>query len=316
MKNKMKKQKYLVIGGAGFIGSNLVDKLVELKHQVIVLDNLSTGKKENINPKAKFIKADIRNLKQILPVFRNIDGVFLLAALPIVQYSIEYPIETNKNNIEGILNALIASQKAKVKRVVYSASSSAYGNPEKLPLKEDFRARPMSPYGLQKYVGEEYCRLFSLIHNLETVSLRYFNVYGPRMTDKGAYVTVMSFFLRQLASHQPLTITGDGKQTRDFTNVDDVVRANILAMNSRKVGRGEVINIGAGRNYSVNEIAKMFIQRFFGQNVKFSDKVKYIPARLEPRHTLADITLAKKLLGWRPKIKLEDGIKEILNIGA
>jgi len=297
----MKNKKYLVIGGAGFIGSHIVDRLTQLKHRVIVLDNLSTGKKENVNPRAKFIKTDIRNLKQISPFFKNIDGVFLLAALPRVQYSIDYPIKTNRNNIEGILNVLIASQKANVKRIVYSSSSSIYGQPKKLPTKESCMPNPLSPYGLQKYAGEEYCRLLSLIHGIETVSLRYFNVYGHRMDDQGAYVTVMSVFLKQIAKNQPLTITGDGSQTRDFTHINDVIKANILAMTSKKVGRGETINIGSGKKYSINQIAKMF-----------SNKVKYIPFRIEPHDTLADISLAKKLLGWQPKVKLEEGIRELL----
>lgn len=300
MKNKSKKY-YLVIGGAGFIGSHLADRLIKDGHSVTVIDNLSTGKRENVNPQAKFVKRDIRNLRQIVPLFKNIDGVFLLAALPRVQYSIDYPAKTNRNNVNGILNVLIASQKANVKRIVYSSSSSIYGNPEKLPLQESFKPNPLSPYGLQKYVGEEYCRLFSLIHGLETVSLRYFNVYGPRMSGKGAYASVMPVFLKQLAKNQSLTITADGTQTRDFTNVSDVVRANISAMNSKKVGQGEAINIGSGKNYSINQIAKMF-----------GDKIKYIPARIEPHDTLADISLAKKLLGWQPKVKLEEGIKKIL----
>jgi nucleoside-diphosphate-sugar epimerase len=297
----MKNKKYLVIGGAGFISSHLVDKLIQLKHRAIVLDNLSTGKKENINPRAKFVKKDIRNLKQISPFFKNIDGVFLLAALPRVQYSIDYPVETNRNNIEGILNVLIASQRANVKRIVYSSSSSIYGQPEKLPTKESSMPNPSSPYGLQKYAGEEYCRLFSTIHGLETVSLRYFNVYGPRMDDQSAYATVIAIFLKQIAKNQPLTITADGTQTRDFTYCSDVVRANILAMKSKKVGQGEAINIGGGKNYSINQITKMF-----------SDKVKYIPSRIEPHDTLADISLAKKLLGWQPKVKLEEGIRKLL----
>jgi len=299
MKNKRKK--YLVVGGAGFIGSHLADKLINLKHQVIVLDNLSTGKKENINSKAKFIKADIRNLKQITPHFKNIDGVFLLAALPRVQYSIKYPAKTNRNNVNGTLNVLIASQQAKVKRLIYSASSSVYGDSKKLPLKETFKTNPQSPYGLHKFIGEEYCRIFSEIYGLETVSLRYFNVYGSRTDDKGAYALVLSIFLKQKAKNQPLTITGDGAQTRDFTHVSDVVKANILAMNSKKVGQGEKINIGAGKNYSINQIAKMI-----------GNKIKYIAPRIEPHDTLADISLAKKLLNWKPEIKLDQGIKKLL----
>jgi len=300
MTNKEVK-KYLVVGRAGFIGSNLTNKLIKLGHRIIVLDNLSTGKAENVNPKAKFIKADIKNLKQISPYFKNVDGVFLLAALPRVQYSIDYPIKTNRNNIEGVLNVLIASQKNKVKRVVYSSSSSIYGDNDNLPLKENFNPNPLSPYGLQKYVGEEYCKLFSYIYDLETVSLRYFNVYGPNADDKGAYALVISKFIKQFKQNKPLTITGDGNQTRDFTHVYDVVKANILAMNSKKVGRGETINIGGGNNYSVNKLAKMI-----------SKNVKYIDPRTEPYDNLADISLAKKLLNWQPKIKLEKGIKELI----
>lgn len=303
MKNQSKAKKYLVIGGAGFIGSHLTNKLINLKHKVTVLDNLSTGKRENVNSKAKFVKADIRNLKQITPYFKNIDGVFLLAALPRVQYSIKYPTKTNRNNVNGTLNVLVASQQAKVKRLIYSASSSVYGDSKKLPLKETFVANPQSPYGLHKFIGEEYCRIFSEIYGLETISLRYFNVYGPGADDKGAYALVFSIFLKQKAKNQSLTITGDGTQTRDFTHVSDVVKANILAMDSKKVGlgQGEKINIGAGKNYSINYIAKMF-----------SNKVKYIDARIEPHSTLADNTLAKKLLNWQPRVKLEDGIKELL----
>jgi len=300
MKNK-KIKKYLVIGGAGFIGSHLSDRLLNLKNQVTILDNLSTGKKKNINPKAKFFKADIRNLKQILPYFKNIDGVFLLAALPQVEYSINYPRESNENNLNGTLNVLVASQQAKVKKIVYSSSSAIYGNTKKTPIKEIFKSNPLSPYALQKLAGEEYCRLFSLIHNLETVSLRYFNVYGTRMNNKGAYINVISIFINQLTKKQPLTITGNGKQTRDFVHINDVVEANILAMNSKKTKQGEVINIGSGKSYSINKIANMF-----------SSKIKYITRRLEPYKTLADISLAKKLLNWEPKVKLKQGIKEII----
>ena len=293
--------KYLVTGGAGFIGSNLVDELIKLGNEVIVLDNLSTGKKENINPKAKFIKADIRNLEEIRPAFEGIDGVFHLAAMPRVQFSIENPAETNEINVNGVLNVLIASRDAKVKKVVYSASCSVYGNTEVLPTHENIKPNPISPYGLQKYIGEEYCRLFSLIYGLTTVSLRYFNVYGWRMADSGAYLTVIKVFLNQKAAGKPLTITGDGNQTRDFTHIRDVARANILAMQSLNIGKGEAINIGAGKNYSVNQIADLI-----------GGEKKYIEPRIEPKHTLADISLAKKLLNWEPREKLEEAIKELL----
>lgn len=290
----------LVTGGAGFIGSNLVDALVGRGDRVRVIDNLSNGKKENVNPKAELIVEDICNFKKIAPYFKNIDVVFHLAALPRVQFSIKYPKETNDTNINGTLNVLLAARDAGVKRVVYSSSSSVYGDNLNLPLKEEYKPTPMSPYGLQKLVGEEYNRIFPIFYNLETVSLRYFNVYGPRMNEEGAYTTVIAIFLRQKKNGEPFTITGDGTQTRDFTHVRDVVRANILAATSDKVGKGEVINIGAGRNFSVNQIAEMI-----------GGPTVHIEPRIEPHDTLADNSLAKKLLGWEPREKIEEGIAEL-----
>lgn len=297
----MMTKKYLVTGGAGFIGSNLVDALVKAGHKVTVLDNLSTGKKTNLNPKAKFIKADICDLKKIKPAFKGIDGVFHIAAIPRVQLSIEQPLETNEANVTGTLNVLLAAKDAGVKRIVYSASSSAYGDATTFPLQENLPPRPMSPYGLQKYIGEEYARLFALLYGFPTVSLRYFNVYGPRMADSGAYLTVIKAFLMMKAAGKPLTITGDGTQTRDFTHVFDVVAANMLAMESPNVGHGEVMNIGSGKNYSVNQIAE-----FIG------GKSTHIAARLEPHDTLADNSLAKKLIGWEPKEDLPSAIRKLL----
>lgn len=291
--------KTLVTGGAGFIGSNLVDELINQGNEVIVLDNLSTGKKENLNPKAKLVVADITNLEEIKPHFVGIDYVFHLAALPRVQWSIENPIESHNANINGTLNVMVAARDAKVKRLVYSASSSAYGDSSVLPLKEDLLPMPMSPYGLHKYVGEHYAHLFYLLYGLETVSLRYFNAYGPRMAFSGAYVTVISVFLQQKKEGKKMTITGDGTQTRDFTYVADIVNANILASQSSKVGKGEVINIGAGKNQSVNEIAKMLGGEF-----------EHIAPRIEPHDTLADNSKAKNLLDWQPKVNIEEGIKK------
>lgn len=293
--------KYLVTGGAGFIGSNLADTLINQGDKVVIIDNLSTGKKENINSQAEFINADIRNLEEIKPYFNGIDGVFHVAALPRVQLSVEKPIETNDANVNGTLNVLVAAKDAGVKRIVYSASSSAYGNSDVLPLKEDMKPQPMSPYGLQKYIGEEYGRIFNLFYGLEAVSLRYFNVYGPRMASEGAYLTVINNFLMQKARGEAMTITGDGEQTRDFTHVRDIVLANILAMHSDKVGKGEVINIGAGNNYSVNKIAELI-----------GGPVTRIAPRIEPKNTLADNSKAKKLLGWEPKENLEQAIKELM----
>ena len=291
--------KCLVTGGAGFIGSNLADELIKRGDEVIVIDNLSTGKKENINPKADFHKVDIRDLEKIKPLFAGIDYVFHLAAFARVQPSIEDPITANDINLNGTLNVLVAARDAKVKKVVYSASSSAYGDQEDMPSRENMPAHPLSPYGLQKYVGELYCRLFSDIYNLPTVSLRYFNIYGPRQLLEGAYCLVMGVFVRQRLNNEPMTITNDGEQRRDFTSVFDAVRANILAAESDDVGHGEVINIGSGKNYSVNELAKMI-----------GGPVKYGEIRVEPKETLADNSLAKELLGWEPRHELPLWLEE------
>lgn len=304
-KNGKKMGKAVVTGGAGFIGSNLTDSLVERGYEVHVIDSLIAGHREHVNKKATLHVLDITDLAAIEPVFKGAKYVFHLAALPRVQYSIEYPAETHATNVTGTQNVLIAAQKAGVKKVVYSASSSAYGDQKKLPLVESMEAMPKSPYGLHKYVGELYCRVWSEVYGLPTVSLRYFNVYGPRNSSEGAYALVIAKFLRQRAEGNPLTVTGDGKQTRDFTHVRDVVRANILAAESSKVGKGESINIGAGRNQSVNKIVELI-----------GGKVKHIPARFEPKNTLADNIRARKLLGWKPQVSIEDGIAELKEIAG
>ena len=294
------KGKAVVVGGAGFIGSHVVDALIEKGFAVEVIDDLSGGKRENVNTKAIFHKVDIRGLEAIKPIIRGATYVFHLAALPRVQYSIEHPAETNDVNVGGTINVLLAAKEGGVKRVVYSASSSAYGDQPTMPLVETMSANPKSPYGLQKYVGELYCKVWSEVYGLETVALRYFNVYGARLNPDGAYALAIGKFLKQRKEGKPITITGDGTQTRDFTHVRDAVRANLLASESKKVGKGEVLNIGAGRNFTINNLAKLI-----------GGKSVYIPARLEPHDTLADNKLAKKLLGWSPQIKLEDGIAEL-----
>ncbi len=293
--------KLLVTGGAGFIGSHLVDKLIEQGHEVVVIDNLSTGKKENLNSKAKFHKLDIRDLKKIKPVFKNVDRVFHLAAQPRIQPSIINPAESHSHNVVGTLNVLIAARDAKVKKFIYAASSSAYRDQENLPLREDMIPGPKNPYSVFKVVGEQYCKLFNELYGLPTVSLRYFNVYGPRQVCEGAYATVIVIFLKQTKASESLTIVGDGNQTRDFTHVQDVVRANILAAESNKVGKGEIINIGTGKKYSITKIASLI-----------GHKVVYIQPRPgEVQDTLADISLAKKLLAWQPEINIEQGIKKL-----
>jgi len=291
--------KLLVTGGAGFIGSNLVDELVREGHRVLIIDNLSLGKKEYLNPKAKFYKKDIRDYKSIKPIFRGVDGVFHLAAQPRIQPSIINPAYSFDNNVVGTFNVMLAAKENKVKKFVYSASSSAYGDQKTLPLRENMEPHPKNPYALFKYMGEEMSRLFQQLYGLPTVCLRYFNVYGERQSVEGAYSTVIGIFLKQKKDGKPLTIVGDGNQRRDFTYVKDVARANIMAIKSNKAV-GHLINIGSGKNYSVNEVAKMI-----------DDNHKYIPPRLgETKVTLADISLARKLLGWKPEVMLRDWLKK------
>jgi UDP-glucose 4-epimerase len=294
-------QKILVTGGAGFIGSHLVDKLIKLGYRVVVIDNLSTGKKENINKKAKFYKIDICSPK-IGEIFKKEkpEIVFHLAALPRVPLSVKDPVLTSRVNVLGTINIFKASADSKVKRVIFASSSSVYGDQKKLPLKEDMHPNPISPYGLQKYVCEQFAKLFSNLYKIPIVSLRYFNVYGPRIDFDSEYSLVIGKFLKLKAEGKPLTIYGDGNQTRGFCYVDDVVEANILAMESKKIRGGEVINIGSEKSHSINYLAKLI-----------GGKVKYLPPRPgDVLHTRADISLAKKLLNWSPKVSLEEGLEK------
>ena len=298
--------KYVVTGGAGFIGSNLVDRLVNQNHEVHVIDNFISGKKENCNENAKYHDINIAkevNLGIIEKVLDKCDTVFHCAALARVQPSIINPIKYEKNNTIGIMNMLKCSEHMGVRRFVYSASSSAYGSTKKLPSKESDKPNPISPYANQKYYGELCCKMFSKIYNIETVSLRYFNVYGERQNLGGAYATVVGIFLNQLINKNPLTINGDGNQRRDFTYVGDVVSANILAAKSKNVGKGEVINIGNGKNISINELAK-----------NIGGEVIYNKPLNEPFANLADIKKAKKLLDWEPTTDLISWIKNYKKI--
>jgi UDP-glucose 4-epimerase len=291
-------KKAIVTGGAGFIGSHLVDNLIEQGVEVIILDDMSTGKKENINQKAIFHNIDISKLTPSdYSLFEGVDIVFHLAAMARVQPSIEDPFPPNEVNIKGTLNILFASYKKGVKRVVYSASSSCYGDATKFPTPETHSTNPLSPYGLQKYVGEQYCKMFSEVYGLDTVSLRYFNVYGERVNLDGAYCLVLGVFTRQMLEGKPLTITNDGEQRRDFTYVGDVVNANILAAIKTEQFNGDVFNIGNGKNYSINEVADML-----------GGKKVYGEKRIEPSQTLADNSKADLILGWKPKGDLKKWI--------
>jgi len=294
----------IVTGGAGFIGSNLVDRLVKDGHEVQVWDNLSTGKKENINIRAIFIQCDISRSydarKQLMLDFKP-DVVFHLAAKARVQPSIENPIEFNTVNVNGTLNLLKMSADCGVKRFVYSSSSSVYGNVDITPTPEEHILNPLSPYALQKLIGEQYCKLYSELYGLETVCLRYFNVYGERQLLEGAYCLVMGIFAQQRLNNEPMTIRGDGEQRRDFTYVGDVVDANIKAGFNSKIPifkcEGDVFNIGNGDNRSVNQIADLI----------GGDRVNVNPV-IEPKETLADNNKAYRVLGWKPTIKIEDWI--------
>ena len=276
-------KKVIVTGGAGFIGSTLVDKLIDDGLDVIVLDNLSTGKESNINPKAEFIKCDVSKDR---PLFNDVDTVFHLAATPQVQHSIENP--TDNNNLDSVINMLNISKKSGVKRFIFTSSSAVYGNPKYTPIDENHPTNPLSPYGLHKLVGEQYCKLYSDVYGLDTVSLRYFNAYGERMSNEGAYKSVISVFKEQHKKKEPLNIVNDGEQRRDYVHVDDIVKANLICgFKKDKPFNGEIYNVGSGVAYSVNEIADMF-----GGEKKYGEK------RIEPKNTIAETAKINLDLDW------------------
>lgn len=294
--------KYVVTGGLGFIGSWVQDYLTEDGHDVHVIDTLVRGEEQlkNLDAKATLHRVDIRKFDDVVRVFDGADGVFHLAALPRMQYSIEQPILTNDVNVNGTLVVLEAARQAGVRRVVYSASSSAYGTDNDPPFVENMEARPRIPYAVQKFVGELNCASYSEIFGLETVCLRYFNVYGPRQTtDKdGAYATVIGIFLGQREKNQPMTVVYPGTQSRDFTYVSDVADANLKAMLSEKVGNAEIINIGTGKTNSIQRVAKMI----GGETVVIGERIG------EARETRAIILRARKLLDWQPTTPFDEGM--------
>ena len=299
MNNKLKiMKKYLVTGGAGFIASHLVDQLILEGNEVIILDNLSTGKEENINKKAKFYNLDICDFEKIKPLFKGVDGVFHLAAIPSVPFSVENPILTSNVNIMGTINVFKASVEHGIKRVVFASSSAVYGNQKTLPFKESMQSNPVSPYGLQKLVGEQFAKVFCDLYNIQIVCMRYFNVYGPRVDVNSDYSLVLGKFLKLYQEGKPLTIYGDGKQTRGFCYVLDVVNANIKAMESDKVKGFEVFNISDKGSSSVKDLAKLI-----------GGEVVYLPKRKgDPLHTKADISRAKKIIGWQPNVDFKEGV--------
>ncbi|MEK7126254.1 MAG: NAD-dependent epimerase/dehydratase family protein [Patescibacteria group bacterium] len=290
----------VVTGGAGFIGSHLVDELICRGYTVRVVDNLIASKRSNVNKKADFYKKDIRDNKALANIFSGAYVVFHLAALPRVEYTIQNPIETHDVNVNGTLNVLDIAKSSGVSRVVLASSAAIYGDNQECPLNEDLAPTPLSPYALHKYICEQYLTLFSKLYGLNTVSLRFFNVYGPRLDPDGPYALVIGRFLKLRKEEKSLTITGDGKQTRDFIHVYDVVSALITAAESVNVEKGEVINVGTGIETSVNELAALF-----------GGEKTYVSARTEPRASSADIKKAKKLLDWEPLISLADGVAEL-----
>ena len=291
-------KKYLVTGGAGFIGSHLVSELIKQGLEVRVLDNLSQGNKSWVSDRAEFIKGDITDLEMCKISCEDMDGIFHLAAMSRVAPSINKFEYCTDQNIIGTQNILIASRDSSVKKLIYTGSSSYYGNLTP-PQSENFLPYCLNPYALSKYVGEQFSEMFTRIYNLETLSLRLFNVYGPRQPRVGPYALVIGIFLEQLQNGKSLTIHGDGSQRRDFIHVKDVVCALIKAMESD--AKGMVLNIGSGANYSIQEIA----------NIISLDQTYYPRREGDADETLADIKLVKNIIGWRPNIDLEQGLKEL-----
>ena len=292
--------KCMVTGGAGFIGSHIVDRLIKDGHEVVMVDDLSTGKKENINEKASFSQMDI-SLPTAIPyltiLMKDVEVIFHLAAFPRVEPSIHEPVGAHNINVNGTHNMLVAARDAKVKRFVLTSSSAVYGEAG-VPTDESHSTNPMSPYALHKLIGEQYCKLFSDLYGLETISLRYSNAYGEGQPTSGSYCNVMGIFEQQKSKGEDLTIVGDGEQRRDFVYVGDIVNANIKAGFLDIKFNGDIFNIGSGKNYSVNQIAE-----WIGGNTT------NIPPRIEPKETLLDNNKANFILNWETTMELEEWIK-------
>jgi UDP-glucose 4-epimerase len=295
--------KALVTGGAGFIGSNLVDRLIADGHDVTVIDNESADSNEQFywNPQARNHKYDVRDYVMVRRLYEGQDAVFHLAAEARIQPTIQDPLKAFENNMIGTATVLECARVCRVKRVVYSSTSAAYGLANTPPLSETMPTDCLNPYSVSKVAGEEMCRMYARLYGMETVSFRYFNVYGERQPLRGQYAPVIGIFLRQRAAGEPMTIVGDGTQRRDFTYVGDVVEANIRAATitqPQDYEWGRVYNIGTGRNYSINEIAALM-----------GGEVSFIPARpAESKLSLANASKAQNEIGWSAKVRLEDWI--------
>ena len=303
--------RYLVTGGAGFIGSNLIDELVRRGHSVAVLDDLSAGKEDNlaaVRGKIEFHGGSIRDLSDTQAACRSADFVIHLAARTSVPRSVKDPLETNEVNVDGTLNVLVAARDAKVKRLVYAASSSAYGETPSLPKVETMPPTPISPYGVSKLVGEIYSQVFGHVYGLENVSLRYFNVFGPRQDPTSQYSGVLSrFSLALLEGGQPV-VFGDGEQSRDFTYVDNVVDATLRACEAPGAS-GMVFNVGTGTRITLNTVLKVF-EKIIGKPVR----ARYDPPRTgDILHSQADISLGRRVLGYEPRVDFEEGLRHTWN---
>lgn len=306
----MNSKKVIVTGGAGFIGSHLVEELVRRDYQVIILDDLSTGREDNIGQLLKrdnvrLVQGTVTDLHLLQGLFKNADYIFHQAAIASVSRSIENPHESHCVNITGTLNVLLAARDGGVRKVIFASSSAVYGDTPTLPQIEDMIPDPQSPYALTKLVGEYYCSIFHRIYALPTICLRYFNVYGPRQTADSQYAAVVPMFIARVLQDKPPTIYGDGKQTRDFTFIRDVIEANILAAESDADG---IFNIGTGKSITINEMTELIIN-LLGSDIK--------PIHQEPRsgdvkHSLADITRAQSF-GYTPRHNLEEGLKEVIS---
>jgi len=299
--------RYLVTGGAGFIGSNTVDELVRRGHSVVVLDDLSSSKEDNLaesRNKISFIKGSITDLDVVRKAVHEAECVLHLAARTSVPRSVKDPIETNRINVDGTLNVLVAARDAKVKRLVFAASSSAYGETPTLPKVETMQPEPISPYGVAKYVGELYAQMFGRVYALENVSLRYFNIFGPRQDPGSPYSGVLSKFCTAFLEGTQPVIFGDGEQTRDFTYVENAVQANLLACEAPNVS-GKVFNVGTGGRFSLNQTVAL-LRKISGKPLE----AKYdAPRDGDIRDSQADISQAHKYLGYKPQVDFEDGLR-------
>ncbi|MFC1846988.1 SDR family oxidoreductase [Chloroflexota bacterium] len=303
-------RKVIITGGTGFIGSHITEKLANQGYQITVLDDLSTGKLANIEallerPNTEFVQGSVTDITLLQRIFRDAYYVFHQAAIPSVPRSIENPQASHDINVTGTLNVLLAARDNDVKKVIYASSSSVYGDTPTLPKVEDMIPNPQSPYAVTKLAGEYYCRVFEQVYNLPTVCLRYFNVYGPRQDPDSHYAAVVPLFISRVSQGKPPIIFGDGKQTRDFTYISDVVEANILAAESNASG---VFNIGGGGNQvSLEKLARL-VPKLMGKNI---DPIYEKPRPGDIRHSLADISRAKTF-GYKPEYNLEEGIKETI----